>query len=319
MSERAPGEVPAAPAAVNTEPAMYMESTASFERHLEEVVNEARAVDNTLRETGEAIKAFESQVKSDEEEAMKEQERADMEVEDLALMALEEEEELADGEWRPEIILGRRSKDNGKKIFYKVKWKGINLVTWEPADSIEAPKLIEEFDRCWLRAAFKPSSKLRPVFYGKHRQAAINRGHALDRARHGTWSCEVEPMIWIPYDEGLQRIIENGFVTGQKSVLVNVSGVNYTIEFDAMIQKRQVGPGGVRRGHGAPVRGVVHLVRPLDRYHRGRHRLAANRGGHNPAARGPERPLDRRGHRGSRQRGGVRAADRDVVLLHRTP
>ena len=76
-------------------------------------------------------------------------------------------------------------------------------------------------------------------------------------------------------------------------------------------------PGGLRRRHDVAVRGAVRLVRAVHWRHRVGYRGAAVRR-HGVSARGPARGSDgQRRHCRRRQRGCVRAADRDVVPLHR--
>jgi hypothetical protein len=252
-------------AAASQEEGMHMESTVSFERHLEEAIVEARKVDQEIKSMSRDLKKFEEEVKKDSEHAAAEEQQWEIEFDDLGELDEEEEDQTmiahaqgASGvgalprhpdDWRPEAILGRRCKDGGKRIFYKVKWKGINLVTWEPVESVEAWTLIEEFDRAWMKKAYQPTKKLRPVYVGQRRAKRAKAAGAppggdinMVRTRPGRWSCEVEPFIWIPYDDATNHTIENAYINGFGTARIQINGHYYTIEFKSLKQTRDGPP-----------------------------------------------------------------------------
>ena len=91
----------------------------------------------------------------------------------------------------------------------------------------------------------------------------------------------------------------------------------WTDRIDGVLTHRVYGMAAFAAVMALPVRGAVLLVRAVHRHHRVRGRRVAVRGGGSIAVRGAGGPAGGRRHCRRRQRRGVRAADRDAVVLHR--
>ena len=162
-----------------------------------------------------------------------------MEIEYTGCYLDEDEEEV---EWWVEAILARRVVKN--VLWYRVKWRGHNTVTWEKDDDIENRAAVEAFERVFkLRSEMPPSASRRfaPATY-IGRRAASNRGGSVEAPcpladPSAVWSCEVEPNIWIPYEDHINRAIEQSFVTGKADCVVQIPRYGVaTINFAAMVQ-----------------------------------------------------------------------------------
>jgi hypothetical protein len=161
---------------------------------------------------------------------------------------LEAEGALEADDFVPQAILGR--KRHHDKLYYKVAWRGRNLVTWELEDAIDNKKLIAEFERWFLSRAMMPrTGRLRPAVYISRRLVAASRQMQqrleVIRASNGgqvTWSCEVEPFIWIPYDEEEQASIERSFASGREHHSIHINNARYIMHFDLSVQERYVPP-----------------------------------------------------------------------------
>lgn len=161
---------------------------------------------------------------------------------------LERDGALGEDDFVPQAILGR--KRHHDKLYYKVAWRGRNLVTWELVEAIDNKKMIAEFERWYLSRAMMPrSGRLRPAVYISRRltKASPQMRQRLEavRAAHGghvTWSCEVEPYIWIPYDDEEQAGIEHSFASGRDAHVLHINGVSYQLMLNEMMQQRYVGP-----------------------------------------------------------------------------
>lgn len=189
----------------------------SFEGHLKRTTEAASSLESKLADTKAALAQAESEVRQ-----LREDDEG-MEVH-YSGCYLDEEDET---EWWPEAILGRRVVK--KQLWYRVKWRGHNLVTWEKDDAIENRLAVEQYEhRFREKSEMPPTSSRRfasPCYVpnSRRRRAARGSGDAggsndvtnvgSDEGMHdGTavvvWSCEVEPNIWIPYDEVTSRTIE---------------------------------------------------------------------------------------------------------------
>jgi hypothetical protein len=158
---------------------------------------------------------------------------------------LDEDEE--EREWWPEAILARRASKG--KLYYKVKWRGHNLVTWELDGDIENRKAVEDYERAFkLRAAMRPTARRRfePVFYTSKRlfkpgreptKPRVPADAQLGPSERAVWSCEVERFIWIPYDEAQQAILEDAYRRRLASATVTVPPHTFvTVDLTTMTQ-----------------------------------------------------------------------------------
>lgn len=260
-----------------------MERTNTFEAKLQDALASESAINqrfqSALHEVDRAQESFEDEFRRLESHDQHEEEdiafveslarrwrlqnftRFDAQNAELAFIGdqmLETDGALEEDDFVPQAILGR--KRHHDRIYYKVAWRGRNLVTWELEDAIENKKMISEFERWFLARAMMPKTgRLRPAVYISRRLKAMStqmrqRLEMIQQSNGArvTWSCEVEPFIWIPYDDGEQLSIEEAFAAGRETHSINLNGVYYELRFDEMVQQRRpnIVPPVVARGGG---------------------------------------------------------------------
>jgi hypothetical protein len=145
-------------------------------------------------------------------------------------------------------VLGRRVHKG--QLFYKVAWRGLNLVTWEPDETLECRNLVEDFERRWMaKAMVLRSARPRPVTYITRRMArSDSRLQSLVEARRlmspgstVVWSCEIEPMAWIPYEDRVNALIDSDYLAGSTQTSFHINGNAYSIDFSRMAQVSESG------------------------------------------------------------------------------
>lgn len=257
-----------------------MEHTATFETKLQEAVVFGAAVDEqiraSLRTVDQAQDAYEEEFRRLESDDRREAasikyvealaarwllqkdvhfDETNAELAFIGDQMLQDAGQLAQDDFVAEAMVGR--KVHRGVLYYKVAWKGRNLATWEREDSIDNKKLIQEFERWFLSRAMMPKSsqRLRPAVYISRRLRAMSpelraRIDAVRATKGGivTWSCEVEPYIWIPYDEEDQYHIEGTFAAGQAKVTIHMNNIGYELNFEDMLQRRSDNNAGGGRG-----------------------------------------------------------------------
>jgi len=155
----------------------------------------------------------------------------------------------------------------GVAVWYKVKWKGRNLVTWERDESIDDRAAVAAFETWRAARAHAPPtapSRFRPPVYVSRRLrrggaltasaaaeqqrllaavggsgAALPPAAAAPRASGppGQWSCEIEPRVWLPYDDDANAAIERAWRGGAASATVRVETWTFTVDFGTMSQR----------------------------------------------------------------------------------
>lgn len=203
----------------------------SFEEHLQRLQTSADNLEAKFRDTKAAISA--PAATGDDE---------GMEVEYTGCYLDEDEEET---EWWPEAVLGRRVVKN--VLWYRIKWRGHNVVTWERDDAIENRKAVEEFEAAFKRRVEMPPTAQRrfvpPTYTSKRVLAARGESQSENSSASfgaridAIWSCEVEPNIWIPYEDTTNRAIEQAYAARQPNVVIQIQGYGVaTIDFGRMTQ-----------------------------------------------------------------------------------
>lgn len=150
-----------------------MESTESFLAHLDEAVTEARSTGCKLRTWLKTLDAEEAGGDGDGEEALVEYEGNWGDEYDACATSGDDaaESTIDPSEFRAECILGRRLKRD--VLYYKVKWHGHNLVTWERDDDVENRRLVDEYEALFrLRSRMPAFRGMRPPTYISRRRMA---------------------------------------------------------------------------------------------------------------------------------------------------
>jgi hypothetical protein len=247
---------------------MTEERTASFDAHMAAAFAEADRVEATMRAALKDACVANARNIADVQEAEEAERQAFLERQEerrlllkpkllsassieVAYLGDELDNDLEIHELSVEAILGR--KVHREKVYYKVKWRARRFVTWELESAIDNKALIEDFERAQAyRARMPPTARLRPPVYTTRRQMALNPELAArvlanqgpdDRA---VWLCEVEHMVWIPYDDSEQHKLEAGHRVGAVTVNVVAGGSPYVVDLKDMTQSRG-GGGGARR------------------------------------------------------------------------
>lgn len=129
------------------------------------------------------------------------------------------------------------------KLFYKVKWADADVVSWEEATELKNCGALKNAINSMFSGIEKRTSRLRPALYIPSRNVSGGALGEQGSTYNGIWSCEVEPNIWIPYDNSLQLLIEKAFKSSNDSVAIRINNMEFTINFSTM---KQVG-GAQRR------------------------------------------------------------------------
>lgn len=267
-----------------------MERTETFETNLQQIVELDAKTHELMRETLRAVDRaqnsfeMEMQRQASDDRRLEEERRLferdwllqpgylySEENAELAFIGDEMAEEagvLTRDDFVEEAIIGR--KVHRGVLYYKVVWRGRNFVTWEKEEDVDNKKMIAEFERFFLARAMMPrTSRLRPAAYVSRRlkvadPALRERLDVVRSSRGGrvTWSCEVEPFIWIPYDDADQNVIETAFRSGASYVKVSVNNTMYCLLFKEMLQQRHdpsLQPAVTATGAKRPIRRFVQL------------------------------------------------------------
>jgi hypothetical protein len=205
----------------------------SFENHLKIHEADAAELERRLQRTLAEIEAEDKARKAADEDGM-----------DIHYSGCYLDEDEEEQEWWPEAILGRRIK--GNKLYYKVKWRGRNVVSWELDDDIENRVAVDRYERAFKAlVAPAPSAPRRfgPATYISLRrlkakpELAVSQFEQLQPTEKAVWCCEVEPFIWIPYDDSAQRALEEAYRLKQGACVVKVAGRVVTINLRSMMQE----------------------------------------------------------------------------------
>lgn len=241
-----------------------METTASFEGHLqaamglaEDIGSQANAdiaAVNQFTETHEEeMRRLESDDRRDEE-ARREFERwlqspmfhgyrfdehdatlaylGDRVAEEMGLLPAE-----VLGAATVRAVIGRK-RHHGVQ-YYRVIWSGRSLVTWEKDSDIEQRHLVEGFNAFMdEKGNAKRTSRLRPAVYLSRRvKAVVGDRRPAKEGEVITWSCEVQPFIWIPYDRAEQDRLEQCYLQHEKNCSFEIATCGVvTVDFQLMKQ-----------------------------------------------------------------------------------
>ena len=246
-----------------------MERTASFEANMATAFAEAEAADAAIRAGLRDVTAAHVRHMSDEREAREAEQQAFLEREEerryllrpkllsdksieVAYLGDDLDNDLSMHELVVESILGRKS--HRGTTYYKVKWRGRNFVTWELEEQIDNKALISQFERmAAYRESMPRTTRVRPQVYLTRRQIALNPELAARVLAHevpgdrGVWMCEVEPLVWIPYDDADQNKLEIAYRSGAAEVRVHVASGEYVVSLVRMTQSRSDVVAGVQR------------------------------------------------------------------------
>eukprot|EP00760_Papus_ankaliazontas_P014443 PhM_4_TR16082/c0_g1_i1/m.38294 len=165
-------------------------------------------------------------------------------------------------EWMPEAVIAKKTSVKRGEVYYRVKWRHRNAITWEPLSTLENVNrsVILQFEQRQKEHAMTSPKKKRPVVYVSRRaklrceadghssgglfaglQSPLVRPVPTDRTgptynTGAIWSCEVEPFVWIPYDLATNDVLERAHSRGDASVSIQVSGRDYVVNLIAMTQ-----------------------------------------------------------------------------------
>ena len=233
---------------------------ASFETHLQRIEAQALKANARLLEAQQRVAIAEHAAEKDADEAVAAESRAgvshDAGVEDEGMEVLFSgcylDEDDDEEEWWPEAILGRRVK--GDRLFYKVKWRGHNMATWELDADIENRNAVADFEAAFKRKVeMPPTARRRFVPPAYHSKRLFKKGHEpppkenavppppadslLGPGERAIWACEVEPHIWIPYEDNANSVLENAYRARQPTATVAVPGRGVvTVDLKTMMQ-----------------------------------------------------------------------------------
>lgn len=138
-------------------------------------------------------------------------------------------------------------------LYYRVKWAGADVVSWEEAAELKAIGAIGHAAASMVCSRKTSQKALRPAVYIPRRTpAAAGRCRTSGAGYPGVWSCEVEPMVWVPYDSDVQGAIEKAFLSSNPTAAITINGAHYTIDFGNMAQHGGRAARNVRRSEQLP-------------------------------------------------------------------
>ena len=253
----APAAAPEAPApaeAAGSSGGMSESRAVSFEAHLARATEDAAAMAAKLREAGAYFAAAEAagRAQLEADAAADAEDEAAMDIAYSGCYLDDEEGAVDGGEWWPEAVLGRRVRKG--KLYYKVKWRRRNVVSWELDADVENRAAVDAFEAAFkLKVAMPPTARRRfvPPSYVSRRLLKKGREPAtptppadaagMRPGERAVWSCEVESFIWIPYDDASQRVIEAAYAARKPEVTVMVPQRGAVqLDLQAMVQRSGV-------------------------------------------------------------------------------